>query len=127
MKVLRGQRRDNSRRIDTLPAVPQNAAMSGRITPAQFVEKWSRVTLSERAASQGRFIDLCRRECSGPQSLKPTPAPECIIEAVAPDTPGARDLNFNSACSAARAMSVRRRFGVFLWSSRRVAQAVTAS
>ena len=28
------------------------------MTPAQFIEKWSPVTLAERAASQERFIDL---------------------------------------------------------------------
>jgi len=33
---------------------------SGKITPAQFVQKWSPVTLPERAASQEHFIDLCR-------------------------------------------------------------------
>ncbi len=30
------------------------------ITPAAFVAKWRRTTLSERAASQEHFIDLCR-------------------------------------------------------------------
>ena len=30
------------------------------ITPAQFIAKWERVTLPERAASQEHFIDLCR-------------------------------------------------------------------
>ena len=30
------------------------------MTPAQFIAKWSPVTLSERAASRGRFIDLAR-------------------------------------------------------------------
>ena len=34
--------------------------MSGQLTPAQFVAKWSKVTLPERAASQEHFIDLCR-------------------------------------------------------------------
>lgn len=34
--------------------------MPHRITPAEFVEKWSKVELSERAASQEHFIDLCR-------------------------------------------------------------------
>ena len=33
---------------------------SGVMTPAQFIAKWSPVTLSERAASQEHFIDLCR-------------------------------------------------------------------
>lgn len=31
----------------------------GGITPQHFVEKWSRVELSERSASQAHFIDLC--------------------------------------------------------------------
>ena len=30
------------------------------MTPAQFIAKWQRVTLPERAASQEHFIDLCR-------------------------------------------------------------------
>ncbi|MBX3382652.1 MAG: class I SAM-dependent DNA methyltransferase [Phycisphaeraceae bacterium] len=30
------------------------------MTPAQFVDKWKRVQLPERAASQEHFIDLCR-------------------------------------------------------------------
>ncbi len=34
--------------------------MSNTLTPARFVTKWSKVTLSERAASQEHFIDLCR-------------------------------------------------------------------
>jgi len=33
---------------------------SGEMTPAKFVAKWSRVTLTERGASQEHFIDLCR-------------------------------------------------------------------
>jgi len=37
-----------------------NARRNGRLTPAGFVEKWRRVTLPERAASQEHFIDLCR-------------------------------------------------------------------
>jgi hypothetical protein len=40
----------------------------GGITPAQFIAKWERVTLPERAASQEHFIDLCRLLC------QPTPA-----------------------------------------------------
>jgi len=30
------------------------------ILPAQFIAKWQRITLPERAASQEHFIDLCR-------------------------------------------------------------------
>jgi hypothetical protein len=30
------------------------------MTPARFIAKWSRATLSERSASQQHFIDLCR-------------------------------------------------------------------
>ena len=33
---------------------------AGGMTPEQFVEKWSQVQLSERAASHEHFIDLCR-------------------------------------------------------------------
>jgi len=33
---------------------------SGEMTPARFIAKWSRAVLSERAASQEHFIDLCR-------------------------------------------------------------------
>ncbi len=35
-------------------------AMPTPETPAQFVAKWSQTDLSERAASQEHFIDLCR-------------------------------------------------------------------
>jgi len=41
-----------------LPA--HNPPMPDEITPAQFIAKWSRAELSERAASQEHFIDLCR-------------------------------------------------------------------
>jgi hypothetical protein len=34
--------------------------MPQQVTPAQFVAKWKPVELSERAASQEHFIDLCR-------------------------------------------------------------------
>ena len=34
--------------------------MSNGVTPAQFIAKWSRVELSEVAASQSHFNDLCR-------------------------------------------------------------------
>jgi hypothetical protein len=33
---------------------------TGGMTPEQFVAKWSKAQLSERAASQEHFIDLCR-------------------------------------------------------------------
>ncbi len=33
--------------------------MASELTPSGFVAKWSRVTLSERAASQEHFLDLC--------------------------------------------------------------------
>ena len=33
---------------------------AGGLTPQHFVQKWSRVELSERSASQQHFIDLCR-------------------------------------------------------------------
>lgn len=34
--------------------------MADRLTPPDFVAKWSRTELSERAASQEHFIDICR-------------------------------------------------------------------
>ncbi len=34
--------------------------MSASLTPADFVEKWERATLNERAAYQSHFNDLCR-------------------------------------------------------------------
>ena len=34
--------------------------MSNQLPPAQFIAKWTPVTLPERAASQEHFIDLCR-------------------------------------------------------------------
>ncbi len=42
--------------------------MAPELTPSGFVGKWSRVTLSERAASQEHFLDLCR------MLSQPTPA-----------------------------------------------------
>ncbi len=33
--------------------------MSTPMTPAQFIAKWQRADLSERAASHEHFIDLC--------------------------------------------------------------------
>jgi hypothetical protein len=39
-----------------------------RVTPQHFVEKWSRVDLPERSASQQHFIALCR------MPGQPTPA-----------------------------------------------------
>lgn len=30
------------------------------MTPNEFIKKWTRATLPERAASQEHFIDLCR-------------------------------------------------------------------
>ena len=42
--------------------------MSTTLTPAAFVAKWRQTTLSERAASQEHFIDLCRL------LAQPTPA-----------------------------------------------------
>ena len=32
---------------------------TGDLTPARFIAKWQAVDLSERAASQEHFIDLC--------------------------------------------------------------------
>ncbi|MBI4718240.1 MAG: transposase [Planctomycetes bacterium] len=46
-----------------LPArlrVPYHPAMAQQLGPARFIAKWSPIELSERAASQEHFIDLCR-------------------------------------------------------------------
>ncbi|HOO18336.1 MAG TPA: hypothetical protein PK920_05210 [Phycisphaerae bacterium] len=34
--------------------------MSAELTPTRFVQKWSRIDLTERAALQKHFLDLCR-------------------------------------------------------------------
>lgn len=39
---------------------PDNPAMPNGMTPQAFIAKWRNVELSERAASQEHFIDLCR-------------------------------------------------------------------
>jgi len=49
-------------------ALPHNARRVSVTTPVEFVAKWSRVALSERAASQEFFLDLCRL------LAQPTPA-----------------------------------------------------
>ena len=36
------------------------ATTTGGMNPQQFITKWQKVELSERAASQEHFIDLCR-------------------------------------------------------------------
>ncbi len=38
----------------------ESGAMADTMTPIRFVQKWARAELSERAASQEHFIDLCR-------------------------------------------------------------------
>ncbi len=44
--------------------------MANEMTPGRFIAKWQRAELSERAASQEHFIDLCR------MLGQPTPAEE---------------------------------------------------
>ena len=47
--------------LDSRRPRPHNPAMPpGRLTPIDFVAKWEHAELSERAASQEHFIDLCR-------------------------------------------------------------------
>ncbi|MBN1491860.1 MAG: class I SAM-dependent DNA methyltransferase [Phycisphaerae bacterium] len=46
--------------LDESADIGQNTGMPEVMTPAQFVAKWSRTELSERAASQEHFLDLCR-------------------------------------------------------------------
>jgi hypothetical protein len=48
---------DETKRADVQR--PIAAAPGGDMTPARFIAKWSRSQLSERAASQEHFIDLC--------------------------------------------------------------------
>ena len=48
------------RPLDVHAGIAHNVLMPNNITPAQFVAKWSRTDLPERAASQEHFIDLCR-------------------------------------------------------------------
>jgi type II restriction/modification system DNA methylase subunit YeeA len=43
-----------------MPPPPESKSASAVQTPAQFVAKWQPVQLSERAASQEHFMDLCR-------------------------------------------------------------------
>ena len=63
--------------------------MAQQFGPAQFIAKWSRAELSERAASQEHFIDLCR------MLGQPTPAEhdatgaEYTFEKGVPPTAGA--------------------------------------
>lgn len=51
-------------RLDSLAPAATIGAVSDRgpggMTPAQFVAKWSRAALPERAASHEHFLDLCR-------------------------------------------------------------------
>lgn len=39
--------------------MPMSTTSTGRLTPQQFIAKWSEAQLSERAASQEHFLDLC--------------------------------------------------------------------
>jgi hypothetical protein len=39
--------------------VANSSGNPAAMTPQQFVEKWAQTELSERAASQEHFIDLC--------------------------------------------------------------------
>ena len=45
--------------MDQTRCSPYSVLMLGQLTPALFIAKWSRTELSERAASQEHFIDLC--------------------------------------------------------------------
>ncbi len=47
-------------RVDGPITRPYPRPMSQQLTPARFIAKWSPIELSERAASQEHFIDLCR-------------------------------------------------------------------
>ncbi len=51
-----------SRTLGSHPLILHNVAMgkrAGGLTAEEFVLKWSRAQLSERAASHEHFIDLC--------------------------------------------------------------------
>jgi hypothetical protein len=54
--------------LDSTRTTAENPAMPNGLTPAQLIAKWSRADLSERAASQEHFIDVC------PMLGQPTPA-----------------------------------------------------
>ena len=64
----------------------QNLGVPPPITPAAFIAKWQRVTLSERAVSQEHFIDLCRL------LGQPTPAEHDATGAEYTFEKGVRDL-----------------------------------
>jgi len=58
--------------------------MSNGVTPAQFIAKWSRVELSEPAASQSHFNDLCRLLGQpNPTDYDPTGEEYCFAKGVA--------------------------------------------
>jgi hypothetical protein len=40
-------------------AKKNDASTAGRMTPQEFIQKWQRVSLSERSACQQHFLDLC--------------------------------------------------------------------
>jgi len=74
------------------------------LTPAQFVAKWKPVELSERAASQEHFIDLCRL------LGQPTPAEH--------DATGA-EYTFENGAAGDRGFADVWRRGKFGWEYRR--------
>jgi hypothetical protein len=50
--------------------------MTNMLTPSQFVKKWSKIQLKEKAASQSHFNDICalvghqdRQRCRRPDHL----------------------------------------------------------
>ena len=59
--------------------------MGGRLTPQGFVEKWSAVKLSEKAASHEHFLDLCALlEQPTPAQADPTGHDYCFEKPVHP-------------------------------------------
>jgi hypothetical protein len=45
--------------VGRCPTIDRMANRAGGLTPEQFVEKWTKAQLSERAASHEHFLDLC--------------------------------------------------------------------
>ena len=58
--VVRRHSRDSPTHSTPLLFWSTITCMTTELTPSAFTAKWSRVTLSERAASQEHFLDLCR-------------------------------------------------------------------
>ena len=65
---------------------PYPPGMSGELTPAQFMAKWSKATLPGRAASGEHFIDLCRMLGQPTPGEHDATGAECVFERGVPVT-----------------------------------------